>query len=182
MRGYNIGTECYALITSPVDPEFLLPVKIVLLEKYSLNNTNTYKVKIRDIYETDFNYLKEHLYQLRVPITLSEKQYTSKPNFIKKAKLESFENKTELLNYLNDKPFFLEENYISLDKDGLRDLYCKFVRYLINFHYIKLFQLMNRSFIANTPIFENQKNMFLKRVNKIGFEDIFKKFNLELTI
>ena len=32
-RGYNIGTECYALLTS-YDAEMLLPVKIVLLEKY----------------------------------------------------------------------------------------------------------------------------------------------------
>ena len=41
---------------------------------------------------------------------------------------------------------------------------------------------MNRSFMANTPLFENQKDMFLKRVNKIGFGDIFTKFELNLDI
>ena len=182
MIGYNIGTECYALLTTPTDPEFLLPVKIIILEKYSLNNTNTYKVKIRDIFETDFSYIKEHIHLLRVPTTLSEKPYMNKPTFIKKTKLNSFENKTELLNYLNDKPFFLEENYITLDKNGLKDLYCRFVKYLINFHFGRVYQLMNRSFLANTPIFENQKNMIIKRVHKIGFEDIFKKINLDLNI
>ena len=51
VRTYNIGTECYALITSTSEPEFLLPVKVVILEKYTLNDSATYKVKIKEIYE-----------------------------------------------------------------------------------------------------------------------------------
>lgn len=179
VRTYNIGTECYAILTCSSDPEFLLPVQIIILEKYSLGNKTTYKVKIKDIFETNFEYLKEHMFQLKLALTLKSDK---PPVFIKKSKIDSFENKTELLTYLNDKPFFLEDNYITLDKNGLKDLYYKFVKYLINYHYEKIFQLMNRSFLANTPIFENQKNMFLKRVYKIGFEDIFKKFELELDI
>ena len=58
VRTYNIGTECYALITSPSEPEFLLPVKIILLEKYTLNSRVTYKVKIKDILENDIKFLK----------------------------------------------------------------------------------------------------------------------------
>ena len=49
VRTYNIGTECYALITCPNEPEFLLPVKVVLLEKYTQSERTTYKVKIREI-------------------------------------------------------------------------------------------------------------------------------------
>ena len=45
VRTYNIGTECYALITCPNEPEFLLPVKVVLLEKYTQGERTTYKVK-----------------------------------------------------------------------------------------------------------------------------------------
>lgn len=184
VRTYNIGTECYGLLTSPTDPEFLLPVQIIILEKYSLGNKTSYKVKIKDIFETDFNYLKEHMSQLKLATNLKTESINTvkSPTFIKKSKLDTFENKIELLNYLNDKPFFLEDNYITLDKEGLKDLYYKFVRYIINFHYTRLFQLVNRSFLANTPIFENQKDMFLKRVNKIGFEDVFKKFDLKIDI
>ena len=53
VRTYNIGTECYALITCPNEPEFLLPVKVILLEKYTQGERTTYKVKIREIFEND---------------------------------------------------------------------------------------------------------------------------------
>ena len=183
--GFNIGTECFALLTTSHDPEFLLPVKIIILEKYTLNNRKTYKVKIRDIFESDFNYLKENFSLLRLSTTLKSEtsQYTTnKPTFVKKSVMDTFNNKTEFLTYLNDKPFFLEENYITYNKEGLRELYDKFVKYLINFHFGRLYKLMSRSFLANTPIFENQKDMFLKRVNKIGFEDIFKRYDLDIEI
>lgn len=182
LKGFNIGTECYALLTTPNEPEFLLPVKIIIMEKYSVGHKNTYKVKIRDIFETDFNYIKERFYLLRLPTKLSENPFISKATFVPKTKMNTFENKMEFLTYLNDKPFFLEENYICYDKNGLRDLYNRFVKYIINYHFSRLYQLMSRSFLANTPVFENQKNMFLKRVNKIGFEDIFKKFDLDIIV
>ena len=148
------------------------------MEKYSLGNNTTYRVKIRDIFETDFNYLKDNFIQVRVQKNIKGDLGT----LIKKTQLNSINNKTELLNYLNDQTFFLEDNYITLDKNGLRDLYNKFVRYLINYHMRQLYRLMSRSFLANTPIFENQKDMFLKRVNKIGFKDIFDKFELDLEV
>lgn len=178
-RNYNIGTECYALLTCTNYPEVIIPVKIVLLEKYTLSNKTTYKVKIRDIFENDFEYLKEYFPNFKPPTTLKDNGYKS---LVKKDTMKTFENKVEFLTHLNDKPFFIEENYITLDKDGLKDLYCRFVKYLINFHYQRMFQLMSRGFLVNTPIFENQKNMFLKRVNKIGFEDMFKRFGLDLEI
>lgn len=178
-RIYNIGTECYGLLTSSLDPEFLLPVKLIILEKYTLDNKTSYKVKIRDIFENDFNFLKEHFYQLKI----SDNVNSSKNNsLIKKSQLDTFENKTELLTYLNDKPFFLEENYITLDKEGLKDLYLRFVKYIINYHYGRLFQLISRSFLINTHIYENQKSLFIKRVNKLGFEDMFKRLGFELDI
>ena len=70
VRTYNIGTECYALLISHTDPEFLLPVKIVILEKYTLNSKVTYKVKVKEIFESDFDYLKKHLYGFRVAFSL----------------------------------------------------------------------------------------------------------------
>lgn len=179
MRGYNVGTECFAVLTCSTDPDFLLPVQIVILEKYSLENRITYKVKIKDIFESDFNYLKEHMSNLKLPLNLKSDK---PPVYIKKSKMDSFENKTELLNYIIDKPFFLEDNYITLDRNGLKDLYSRFVKYLINYHYGKLFEISGRSFLSTTPIFENQKNMFIKRVEKVGFGDMFDKFELELDI
>ena len=89
---------------------------------------------------------------------------------------------SDLLTYLNTKPFFVEDNYITLDKNGLKELYHKFLKYMINFHYKKLYDLMSRNFIANTPIFENQKDMFKKRIEKIGFGDMFQKYNLNLKL
>lgn len=178
--GYTIGTECYGLITTPNEPDFILPVQLIILEKYKMGSRNMYKVKIKDIYETDFNYLKEYMYRLRLLTTLTGEK--GQRNFIPKSKMSEFENKFELLNYLNDCPFFLEENYITINKEDLRELYYKFVKYLVNYHYEKLFTLSSRSFMANSPFFENQKDMFLKRIRKIGFADVFDKFELELDI
>ena len=181
-RTLNIGTECYGLLTCASNPEFLLPVKLMIIEKYSLGNRTSYKVKIKDILETNFDYLKENMCQLKLSNNLKPKTGILNSTYIKKSELDKLNNKTELITFLNDRPFFLEDNYITLDKEGLKDLYCRFVKYLINYHYSKLFELTNKSFLANTPIYENQKNMFLKRVNKIGFEDVFKRFDLELDI
>ena len=99
VRTYNIGTECYALITSTSEPEFLLPVKVVILEKYTLNDSATYKVKIKEIYETNFSYLKEHFGIIRMPISMkSENRIT----LLKKLELESTNSMSELIQKLND--------------------------------------------------------------------------------
>ena len=181
-RTINIGTECYGLLTCASNPEFLLPVKLMIIEKYSLGTRTNYKVKIRDIFETNFDYLKENMVQLRLSTDIKTKTGIINSTFIKKGEMDKIENKTELLTFLNDRPFFLEDNYITLDKEGLKDLYCRFVKYLINHHYTKLFELTNKSFLANTPIYENQKDIFLKRINKIGFGDLFERFDLKLDI
>lgn len=178
-RTYNIGSECYALMTSQTDAEFLLPVKVLILDKITRGTNTIYKIKIRDILETNFEYVREHLQGLRVPMSSKSDNLTT---LIKKQQLEALSGMGELLNYLNEKPFYIEGNYVVLDKEGLKDLYIKFTKYLISYHYRKLFQLMSRGFIANTPIFENQKDMFYKRVNSIGFGDMFRKMDLKINI
>lgn len=179
VRTYNIGTECYALVTSVNEPEFLLPTKVVLLEKYTQGERTTYKVKIREIFENDINYLKEHFSSIRVTTNLKSTNFTT---LLKKNELESIKTMSELIQKLNDKPFYLEDNYIVPDKIGLVDLYNKFVRYIINYHYRKLFQLTSRGFLANQPVFNNQKDVFIRRVENLGFGDIFKKYDLKLDI
>ena len=178
-RGYNIGTECYALLTSACDAEMLLPVKVVLLEKYSIHNRMTYKVKIREIFESNFELLKEHLAGFKVSANLKSE---NKIVLIKKTDLDTVKEMSGLMEHIKDKEFFLEENYITLDKDGLYELYDRFVKYLINFHYKRLYQIMSRSFLANRPVFENQKEMFKRRINKIGFGDMFEKYNLKIDL
>ena len=101
---------------------------------------------------------------------------------LKKQEVESVNTMSELLQKLNDKPFYLEDNYIVPDRTGLIDLYNKFVKYIINYHYRKLYQLTSRTFLANQPIFNNQKDLFIRRVENIGFGDIFKKYDLKLDI
>ena len=179
VRTYNIGTECYALVTSVNEPEFLLPTKVVLLEKYTQGERTTYKVKIREIFENDINYLKEHFSSIRVTTNLKSTNFTT---LLKKNELESIKTMSELIQKLNDKPFYLEDNYIVPDKIGLVDLYNRFVRYIINYHYRKLFQLTSRGFLANQPVFNNQKDVFIRRVENLGFGDIFKKYDLKLDI
>lgn len=178
-RTYNIGTDCYALITSHTDAEFLLPVKVLLVDKYVSTNKVQYKVKIKEIYENNFEYLKEHLNNLRVSMSLKS---TNQTMLFRKDKLEKMTGISEVLTYLSDKSFYLEDNYITLDKEGLKDLYNRFVKYLVSFHYRKMYQLMSRSFLSNTPIFENQKEMFKKRIDKIGFGDMFDKFDLKINL
>ena len=143
-RGYNIGTECYALLTSVYDAEMLLPVKIVLLEKYSINDRMTYKVKIREIFESNFELLKEHLAGFKVSANLKSE---NKIVLIKKSDLESVNEMSGLMEFIKDKEFFLEENYITMDKDGLYDLYDRFVKYLINYHYRRLYQILYKTII-----------------------------------
>lgn len=179
VRTYNIGTECYALVTSVNEPEFLLPTKVVLLEKYTQGERTTYKVKIREIFENDINYLKEHFSSIRVTTNLKSTNFTT---LLKKNELESIKTMSELIQKLNDKPFYLEDNYIVPDKIGLVDLYNRFVKYIINYHYRKLFQLTSRGFLANQPVFNNQKDVFIRRVENLGFGDIFKKYDLKLDI
>ena len=41
---------------------------------------------------------------------------------------------------------------------------------------------LSRSFLANRPVFENQKEMFKRRINKIGFGDMFDKYNLKIDL
>ena len=106
-RGYNIGTECYALLTSSYDVEMLLPVKIVLLEKYSINDRITYKVKIREIFESNFELLKEHLAGFKISVNLKSE---NKVVLIKKSDLDSVKEMSGLMEFIKDKEFFLEEN------------------------------------------------------------------------
>ena len=101
---------------------------------------------------------------------------------LKKPEVESVKTISELIQKLNDKPFYLEDNYIVPDKTGLIDLYNKFVKYIINYHFKKLYQLTSRSFISGQPIFNNQKDVFLRRVERLGFGDMFQKYDLKLDI
>lgn len=179
IRTYNIGSECYALITCTNEPEFLLPTKVVILEKYTLNNKTTYKVKIKEIYESSIEYLKEHFGNIKVSLNLKSEARTV---LLKKNELDSVNTMSELIQKLNNKAFFLEDNYISPSKEGLVDLYNRFVKYIINYHFRRLYQLTSRSFLINQPVFENQKDMFKRRVEKIGFGDMFEKYGLKLDI
>ena len=179
VRTYNIGTECYALITSNNEPEFLLPVKVVLLEKYTQNSTTTYKVKIREILENDIKYLKEHFGSVKVSMNLKSANLTT---LLRRPEVESVNTMSELIQKLNDRPFYLEDNYIVPDKLGLVDLYNKFVKYIINYHFRKLYQLTSRRFLINQPIFNDQKDVFLRRVEQLGFGDVFRKYDLKLDI
>lgn len=179
VRTYNVGTECYALITSPNEPEFLLPVKIVLLEKYTMDGRATYKVKIREIFESDINFLKEHFGNVKVSMNLKSE---NRSVILKKSEIDSVKTLSELVQKLNDKAFYLDDNYITPDKAGLVELYNRFVKYIINYHFRKLFQLTSRSFLANQPVFENQKDVFMRRIERLGFGDMFKKYELKLDI
>lgn len=179
VRTYNIGTECYALITSPNEPEFLLPVKIVLLEKYTQGSRTTYKVKITDIFETDINFLKEHFGSVKVSMNLKSANLTT---LLRRGEVDSVKTMSELIQKLNNRPFYLEDNYITPDKVGLQDLYNKFVKYIINYHFRKLYQLTSRSFLANQPVYNNQKDVFRRRVENLGFGDVFRKYDLKLDI
>lgn len=178
-RTYNVGTECYAILSSVTDPEFMLPIKIVILEKHTFNERTTYKVKIRDIYETDFELLREHLMGMKVSCNLKTE---NKVQLVKKDELKEMKGMGDLLAKLDKKPFFIEDVFVTLDKEGLYDMYNRFVKYIINYHYKRLYTLCSRSFLANQPVFENQKEMFRKRVESIGFGDMFKKYNLKLDI
>jgi len=179
VRAYNIGTECYALITSPNEPEFLLPVKVVILEKYTQSGRTTYKVRIKEIFETDINYLKEHFGSVKVSMNLKSANLTT---LLRKGDVDAVKTMSELIQKLNDRTFYLEDNYITLDKEGLVDLYNKFVRYIINYHFRKLYQLTSRTFLVNQPVYNNQKDVFLRRVERLGFGDIFQKYDLKLDI
>ena len=179
VRTYNIGTECYALITSPNEPEFLLPVRVVLLEKYTTNTRTTYKVKIREIFETDLNYLKEHFGSVKVSMNLKSANLTT---LLRRSQVDSINSMSELIQKLNDRPFYLEDNYIVPDKTGLVDLYNKFVKYIINYHFRKLYQLTSRSFLANQPVYNNQKDVFIRRVERLGFGDMLNRYDLKLDI
>lgn len=179
IRTYNIGTECYALVTSPNDPEFLLPVKVVLLEKYTQGERTTYKVKIKEIFENDISYLKEHFGNVKVSMNLKNYTLTS---ILKKSEIESVNTISEIIQKLNNKPFYLEDNYIVPDKAGLLDLYNKFVKYIINYHFRKLYQLTSRSFLAGQPIYNNQRDVFIRRIEQLGFGDVFRKYDLKLDV
>lgn len=178
-RTYNVGTECYAILSSVTDPEFMLPIKIVILEKHTFNERTTYKVKIKDIYETDFELLREHLMGMKVSCNLRTE---NKVQLVRKDELKEMKGMGDLLEKLDKKPFFIEDVFVTLDKEGLYDMYNRFVKYIINYHYKRLYTLCSRSFLANQPVFENQKEMFRKRVNSIGFGDMFDKYNLKLDI
>ena len=101
---------------------------------------------------------------------------------IKKADLDQMNTMKEITDHVSSKAFYLEENYITIDKEGLKDLYIKFVKYLINYHYKKLYKLTSKSFLAGTPLFENQMEVFMRRVNKLGFGDYFERNNIKIDL
>jgi DNA topoisomerase IA len=101
---------------------------------------------------------------------------------LRKGDVDSIKTMSELIQKLHDRTFYLEDNYIVPDKLGLVDLYNKFVKYIINYHFRKLYQLTSRGFLANQPVFNNQKDVFLRRVENLGFGDIFRKYDLKLDI
>jgi hypothetical protein len=41
---------------------------------------------------------------------------------------------------------------------------------------------MSRAFLANRPVIEKQKEMFKRRINKVGFGDMFEKYKLKIDI
>lgn len=179
IRTYSIGTDCYALLTSPIDAEMLLPVKVIILDKYRISGKNIYKVKIKEILENNIDTLKESLNSYRVASTIKGE---NKMMLIKKADLDQMSTMKEILEHVSNKPFYLEENYITLDKEGLKDIYIRFVKYLINYHYKRLYKLTSKSFLAGTPMFENQKDIFMRRVNKLGFGDYFERNNIKIDL
>ena len=101
---------------------------------------------------------------------------------LRKSEVDAVNSMSELIQKLNNKSFYLEGNYIVPDKAGLMDLYNQFVKYIINYHFRKLYQLTSRSFLANQPIYNNQKDVFIRRVEGLGFGDILKKYDLKLDI
>ena len=108
-RGFNIGTECYALLTSSYDAEMLLPVKVVLLEKYSIHDRITYKVKIKEIFESNFELLKEHLVGFKVSVNLKSE---NKIVLIKKCDLETVKEMSGLMELIKDKEFFWKKTIL----------------------------------------------------------------------
>lgn len=179
VRTHNIGAECYALLTSPIDAEMLLPVKVIILDKYRVSGRTVYKVKIKEILENNINILKESLNNYRVSSGIKN---DTKMMLIKKADLDQMNTMKEITDHVSSKAFYLEENYITIDKEGLKDLYIKFVKYLINYHYKKLYKLTSKSFLAGTPLFENQMEVFMRRVNKLGFGDYFERNNIKIDL
>ena len=177
-RTYNIGTECFALVIPSNDPEYLLPVKIILLETHAIGERITYKVKIKDVLESDIYYLKDHFMNVKVQTNLK----SGINALLKKPELDDVNTLSDLLQKLKDKMFYLEDNYITLDKEGLIDLYNRFVKYMINYHFRKLYQLTSRTFLINQPIYNNQKDVFKRRVERLGFGDVFQKYDLKLDI
>lgn len=178
-RTYNIGTECYALLTSNIDAEMLLPVKIVILDKYRVSGRMVYKVKIKEILENNISILKDSLNVFKVSTNIKS---DNKNILIKKVDLDQMSTMKEIMDHISDKAFYLEDNYITLDREGLKDLYVRFVKYMINYHYSRLFKLTSRSFLAGTPLFENQKDTFMRRVNRLGFGDYFERNNVKIDI
>ena len=105
-RIYNIGTECYGLIIPANEPDFLLPVKIILLEKYSMGERILYKVKIKDILEPNIDYIKDHIMSVRVQTNIKSININ---NLLKRNEVDEINTMSELLQKLNEKPFYLEE-------------------------------------------------------------------------
>lgn len=175
----EIGTQCYGLLISPYDPEFLLPIQIKIMDKFVKEEQVYYKVKVLDMLETNFRMLKDHLPAFKV---CRKKGSDIKSTLIKKADFDSLYCKDDVIKLLEKDYFFIEGNFVRVDKDGLKELYNDFVKYIINYHYKRLYDLTSRSFLANTPVFENQKDMFEKRVKKIGFGDMFDKYGIKLAL
>lgn len=178
-RRYNIGMECYGLLTSPFEPDVLLPVKIVILEKFAIGDRMTYKVKIKEILEMDLNFIKEHIPNFKV---ITSMKPINRTPLLKKTDVDSVNTVSELIQKLNDRYFFLEDNYMTPDRIGLEDLYNKFVKYILNYHLRMMHMVMGRSFLSKYPIYNNQKDVFMRRIERLGFGDMFQKYGFKMDI
>jgi hypothetical protein len=103
-------------------------------------------------------------------------------SLLKKDVIEGLNDMSDLIIALKKKFIYLNENYICTSISELHDLYDRFVKYIINYHYEQIYKLTNRTFLANSPIYENDKENYKKKINNIGFKNEFDRYGLKIDI
>ena len=171
--------NCYALLTSYTDPEFLIPAMVKIYGKTFNGEEVLYKVEILEIYENNFKLLKEHLLNFKVCMSATR---DTRNSLLKKDVIEGLNDMSDLIIALKKKFIYLNENYICTSISELHDLYDRFVKYIINYHYEQIYKLTNRTFLANSPIYENDKENYKKKINNIGFKNEFDRYGLKIDI
>lgn len=179
IKSLNIGINCYALLTSYTDPEFLIPAMVKIYGKEFNGEEVLYKVEILEIYENNFKLLKEHLLNFKVCMSATR---DTRNSLLKKDVIEGLNDMGDLIIALKKKFIYLNENYICTSISELHDLYDRFVKYIINYHYEQIYKLTNRTFLANSPIYENDKENYKKKINNIGFKNEFDKYGLKIDL